>query len=128
MTVDPAQLLRQLEPAVRPAYAPGSGSAPRPPLESERFDALLARAQAGAAGSGRVVTVNDASVTVEPSDLRRLESAADVAEMRGAAQAVLLMDGRGLLLDVASRSIGGELAAGTHVADVDAAVLVQDEN
>ncbi|MHC4774822.1 MAG: hypothetical protein ACYTBR_06080 [Planctomycetota bacterium] len=120
MTTDPNILLRQLEPAVRPAYGGARHADPAAPLEHRPFEALLAQA-------GRSVSVEYAAA--EPltgEELSRLSTAADLAEAAGARKALLLMDGRGFVLDVAARTLSAELSAGASspVTGLDTAMFV----
>ncbi len=128
MTSDSLQLLKQLEPIVRPAYAGGSAP-PTGALENQPFDELLARARQGQVASGRTVTADRAG-ELSGEQVARLSSAADLAEASGAQRALLLMDGRGLLLDVASRVISAELSADdtSRLANLDAAVYVPGDD
>ena len=117
MTSDPTFLLRQLSPAVLPAAV--AAGAPRPPIEGQAFDELLRQARAGAIASGR-----DLAVAYRPAEaltrgeLDRLAAAADLAEASGAQRALLLLDGRGLLLDVGARTLTGELSGGAVNVDI----------
>ena len=127
MTTDPNILLRQLEPAVRATYAAAPSSRPSAPLEHQPFDELLAKAAQGRIASGRPVSVQLAAGEPPTAEqLARLASAADVAEAAGAARALLLMDGRGLVLDVPTRTLSAELSAeaASRVTGLDAAVFV----
>ncbi len=132
MTVDSAHLLRRLEPAVRPAYAtPPPPQHPQPPLEGQSFDELLALAQQGSVRSGRAVHWGGGADPASPIDeqqLTRLSAAADVAEAAGARRALMLIDGRGVVLDVANRTLVAELADddAARAVKVDAAVNVPD--
>ncbi len=131
MTSDPLQLLKQLEPIVRPAYAGGPGPQPTRGLEHEQFDELLARARQGTIESGRTVSAGllQAGEPLSRGQLSRLSAAADLAEASGAERAMLLMDGRGLILDVAARTLTGELSPDSEarVVRLDAAVHVPGE-
>ena len=132
MTIEPARLLKMLEPAVRPAAAPAPVARPGPPLEGQSFDALLTLVASGKVSSGAPVTVAPDAGLAEPlaeGQLARLAAGADVAAAHGARRAVMLIDGRGLVLDVAGRAITGELSAenGRRIHDVDAAVHVAAE-
>ena len=135
MTVDSAHLLRRLEPAVRPAYAtPPPPQHPQPPLEGQSFDELLVRAQQGSVRSGRAVHWSggggaaDPASPIDEQQLARLSAAADVAEAAGAKRALMLIDGRGVVLDVANRTLVAELAdeGAVRAVKVDAAVNVPD--
>ncbi len=132
MAADSAHLLRRLEPAVRPAFAtPPPPQRPQPPLEGQSFDELLALAQQGSVRSGRAVHWGGAADPASPIDeqqLTRLSAAADVAEAAGARRALMLIDGRGVVLDVANRTLVAELAddGAARAVKVDAAVNVPD--
>jgi hypothetical protein len=125
MTTDPAILLARLEPAVRPAAAADAAAAAGGPFETRTFSALLADAARGRLPTGRPVRVAcDPQAELCAADLLRLSAAADLAEASGARRALLLLDGRGLVLDVASRQVHGELTAAAPWTRIDAAVLV----
>lgn len=129
MTTDPLQLLRRLEPAVRPATAPAAARHGRAPFEQQGFDELLALVSTGAVTSGEPVRPSSDAGLGEPLDddqLARLAAAADLARSAGARRAVMLIDGRSLVLDVARRELTAELTDGarTEVVELDAAVYV----
>jgi hypothetical protein len=129
MAIDPIQLLKQLEPAVRPGAALGSARPPQAPLEQRSFDELLSLVSTGSVHSGRPIAIADAAPLKDELDddqKARLASAADTAEAAGARRAVMLIDGRGLVIDVAGRMIETELGAKQNRAltNVDAAVYV----
>jgi hypothetical protein len=128
MTADPLQLLRHLEPAVAPGYAVSRARPPRPPLEGQRFGDLLRLVCRGELRSDRPVVVTfQASPPVSAEQHDRLAAATDLAQGHGAAAALLLIDGRGLLLDVDRRALTAELAGGSspRIVDVDAVVEVE---
>ena len=129
MTPDPTGLRRQLEPAVRPDYASGPARGPRPPIEHARFDELLERASRGLVESGRPVRYAVAAGEApSPQQLERLAAAADLAEAAGARRALIVVEGRGLVLDVPQRVVAEELSAGTRLLSVDAAVYVAGDD
>ncbi len=131
MTADPAQLLRQLEPAVRPAFASGPAARPRTPLEHQRFDELLAQAAQGSVRSGRGVGyAYPVAEQLDDAQTARLATAADLAEASGAQQALMLIDGRGMVLDVPNRLLTGELSAhgSSRLVKIDAAVYVANDD
>lgn len=127
---DAAGMLRRLEPTVRPAGAPAVARGGRTPVEARGFDALLEDARSGRLRSGRAVTLRDDAALARSIDepaLARLGDAADRAEAAGARRAAAWLDGRAILLDVAARTVVGELGAGangTPFAEVDAVVRV----
>ena len=133
MTIDPSHLLKKLEPAVRPAGAPGARHVPQAPLEQQSFDELLQLVSTGSISSGRPVSLGASLPDEEELDeaaLRRLAAAADLAEASGARRAVMLLDGRGLVMDVASRAVIAELSANAshRLVDIDAAVYVAGDD
>ncbi len=121
-------LLKQLEPAVRPAYMGPPASRPTAPLEQQPFDELLASAKAGRLASGRAISTVHEGEPISPEQLQRLAIAADRAEASGAQRAVLLLDGRALLLDVATRTVSMELSASSALEKIDMAVYVPTES
>jgi hypothetical protein len=124
MTSDPTFLLRQLSPAVLPAAVPAA--APRPTLDRLGFDELLSQARDGTLASGRSLAVGfRPAEALTPSQLDRLAAAADMAEACGAKRALLLLDGKGLLLDVPARTLTGQLLNGT--VNVDTALFAGGE-
>src|SRR5436853_1681759 len=111
MPLNSAQLLKQLEPAVRPAIAPPGGVRPNAALESQSFDHLLSLASKGAIRSGRQIDVQCEVVPpLAASQLERLAAAADQAQASGAKHALMLIDGRGFVLDVHNRTLTAELS------------------
>lgn len=128
MTLDPAQLLRQLEPVVRPGFTPSAPAPARPGLADQSFDELLALASRGAIESGRRVQMTfEPKETLDDQQITRLSAAADLAEASGATRAMMLIDGRGLILDVGQRTLTAELAVGAEsrfVNGLDAAMYV----
>ena len=128
MTLDSAQLLRQLEPIVRPIFTPSSAGPVRPGLADQSFDELLTLAARGAIESGRRVQMTfEPKETLDDQQIARLSAAADLAEASGARRAMTLIDGRGFVLDVEQRTLTAELSAGAgsrFVHELDAAIYV----
>jgi hypothetical protein len=121
-------LLRRLQPAVPPGHPESERVRRQPasPIERQSFDQLLTLVSDGRLESGRPLEIG---FVPEPAwdegASRRLASAADLAEAHGAQRAVLVMDGRGFLLDVVGRQLTEELTTGeARVLNVDAAVQV----
>jgi hypothetical protein len=131
MNSDPLQLLRRLNPAVRPAYAAAPPQRGASPIEHQSFDQLLKLAQGGSLVSGRQIQVGcDAQPPLEAGQLERMAEAADQVEASGARRALMMIDGRSFVLDVASRTLQSEFGTPGHaqpanpVVNVDAAVMV----
>lgn len=130
MPMNPAHLMKRLEPPVRPGAAGSTGKAPTSPLEQQSFDQLMTLVARGDVRSDRAVRVDFATDDeLTPEQLDRLAGAADQAQAHGARRAVMLIDGRGLVMDVAERALTAELSAADSgaVMDIDAAVYVPGE-
>jgi hypothetical protein len=127
MSIDPAQLLKRLEPPVRPGAASGLTAPPHLPIEQQSFDQLLTLVARGDVRSDQPVELAfSPGREISSEQMERLAAAADLAQTRGARRAVMLIDGRGLVMDVAGRKIESELDAGTGrvIEGIDAAVYV----
>lgn len=127
MPLDPADLLRRLEPAVRRA-GPGPGRAPQPGVTDAGFGDLLSLVADGRVRSDAALTVAEDADLDPPLDddqFARLASATDQAELAGARRAVMLVDARAIVVDVPERRVERELAAmDGPLTDLDAAVAV----
>jgi hypothetical protein len=129
MVIDPVQLLKRLNPAVRPAGAPQRDQRPGALFEQRSFGEMLTLVADGAVRSGREIALAPQAELAEPltdDQLKRLSGAADQAEAAGARSAVMLIDGRGLIVDVAERNVERELNedSAADVITIDAAVYV----
>lgn len=125
MQVDARQLLRRLDPAVRPGSV-GHDRSGRAPIESRGFDELLSLVADGSVSSGRAVRVEPQfEEPLTDEQLEALASAADRAERAGAERAVVLLESRGLLLDVPERTVRADLAEhDDDLVQVDAVVRI----
>jgi len=131
MSLNSAQLLKQLEPAVRPALAPASSARQNAALETQSFERLLSLASQGAIHSGRQIDVQcEAVPPLAASQLERLAAAADQAQAAGAKHALMLIDGRGFVLDVQNRALTAELSndPASRLANIDAAMFVPGDD
>src|SRR5689334_705012 len=111
MTTTATDLLRQLGSGVRPvapAASPPAGATALKPgqVESAGFADLLAAAKGGNVQTGLNISIApNANVTLTPEQLARLSSAADRAQAAGLHDALVLIDGQALKLDVFTRTI-----------------------
>lgn len=123
MNLDARQLLRRLEPAVRPAGTGRAGTG-REPIDRAGFDDLLARAAGGEFASGRPIDQSALETPLDESFAERLGHVADAAEAAGHRSVLVVADDRPLVLDVVGRRLDGELAAaeGDALRPIDAAV------
>lgn len=130
MALSAAQLLKGLEPAVRPIpIAPPHATSARATFESQSFGELLALAKSGGIDSSRDVQLGfDAQPPLEPAQLDRLAHAADQAEAAGAQQALMMIDGRSFVLDVESRTLTAEISQSTPVQAVNIDTVLFVEN
>lgn len=106
VAIEPTQLLLKLAglAAGRPVHVGGAIEA-RPP-EGVDFAALLRKAAAGEGESGRDVVIGaGVDVELDASQAARLSAAADVAESQGFDRALVLIDGKALVLDVGERTV-----------------------
>jgi hypothetical protein len=100
-------------------------------LETQSFDQLLSLASKGAVHSGRQIELAfEPLPPLESAQLERLAAAADQAQAAGAKRALMLIDGRGFVLDVASRTLIAELASdpAARLVNIDAAVFVANDD
>lgn len=130
MNATPTDLLRRLGSGVRP-----EGPAARAPMsqpagvESADFASLLDDVHAGKMASARPLSIaSGAGVELSSDQMQRLAVAADAAEAAGAGRLLAMIDGQGVTIDVASRTITGgvEGLKGRVVTDVDAFIVVPD--
>lgn len=114
MSVDTNQLLRSLGSGIRPSgpdpARPPSGAAGSADVVNGSFADLLQAAASGSMSSGAPVKIaKGVKLELTPAQLSRAAVAADRAQAQGADRAVILMDGKALELDVATRTITGEV-------------------
>jgi len=110
MPVRADDLLRRLEPAVRPMACAGADRA-FDALEEMSFDDLLALARGGSMRSGEPVEIADPALHIDRATLERLGVAVDALAARSVRRALVVADGRPLVIDVATRTIERELDA-----------------
>ena len=131
MATDPIQLLRRLEPAVRPAGAPNPGLRAATPFERRSFQELLTLVADGRVRSDRPVRLDfDPPDPPTPEQLERLAAGGDLAAAAGAEIALMLIDGRAFVMDVPGRALVGALEGGTasRLVELDAAVIVATDD
>jgi len=113
MTADHGQLLKRLEPAVRPVESTpeadwrSPGSTERgayAPASDLPFRHLIEMAARGDLASGRTIRIAP-GIEIGPEDQARIALAADRAEAAGSGRALLLLRDESFLLDVRDRRI-----------------------
>lgn len=111
MSIPSSILLNLLSSGVR-AISGASPSQPAAP-GSPDFTSMLSKARAGELSTGLPVTLaRNAGIELSDDQLTRLAHAADRAESAGARRALVLMDGRALEIDIATRQVSREHALG----------------
>lgn len=129
MNTNATKLLRKLEPAVRPTAAGAARNfAPRAPIDALDFDSLLSLVAHGDYSSGRRVQCDcELSDPLDDEQLERLAIAGDMADAAGAQRAVMVIDGRAMIMNVAARVIDTEISAPGSAkvfSEIDAAINV----
>ncbi len=116
-------LLRRLDPPVRPS---SSERAARPAATAPNgFEDLLVLASRGELRSGMPVTAPPSGAPLNEDDQERLGEAADTAAAAGFEQALIVLDGRHLVIDVPTRRVLEEALPrqSTRTIRVDGAVI-----
>jgi flagellar operon protein len=132
------QLLRMLEPAVRPAGAPAPTAPPRRPVDQQSFDELL-RTAADAADtqplkvSGHAARrLSQMGVELNESQVQALTEATDKAARKGATESLMLIERLGLIVNIPNRTVITALSAQRMsegvVTNIDSTVWVESAN
>ncbi|MHC4997134.1 MAG: hypothetical protein ACYTGQ_19000 [Planctomycetota bacterium] len=116
-----AQLLRMLEPSVRPTGAPARRATPSKPIEAQSFEELMdtVSRRSAPATLTRPLHVSPAvheelsrrGVELSDDHMLALREAADRAEAKGATSTLMLMGKTGLVVHVPSRTVNGIVAS-----------------
>ncbi len=125
-------LLRMLEPAVRPTGVPEPRVRPQRPMEQRSFDEVLR----GLADRPLKFSANaqqklaDRGIELSDAQVQALKDATDKAEMKGARDALMLMNRLGLIVNVPNRTVltvlGEDRMSGGVITQIDSAVMVDD--
>jgi hypothetical protein len=130
MTIS-SDMLRRLGSGVRPGPVANSltpSATGKTPTESQGFEELLKAAQSASFRSEPVKLGRGSKVELDAGQLRRLGPAVDNAEAGGAGKLLAFIDGRGVVIDVASRTVESVAKPGGGMVNgVDAVVMVPDE-
>ena len=101
------ELLKMLGSGIRTLAGGGQRDEP---VESAGFDQLLDRAQQGDIESGRLVTIAAGTgIELDDEQIRLISEAADRLEARGATRAAVMLGGSAYEIDVATRTVLGEI-------------------
>lgn len=131
-------LLKRLEPAVRPAGAPAPSIQGKKPLEQRSFDELLEEAGRGGAAYAEPLKfssharqrLEERGVRLNDQQIHALSSAASDAQAKGATDALMLMDRLGLIVNLPNRTVltvlpENRMRSGI-VTQIDSTVIVDD--
>lgn len=136
---DSSQLLRMLDPSVRPTGTPAPRVQPKQPVDGASFDQLLERAATDpSSGGSRELKLSaharqrlaERGVELGDSQMQALAAAADRAEAKGANESLMLMDRLGLIVNIPNRTVKTVLPADRMrdgvVTNIDSTVIVDD--
>lgn len=134
---DSQQLLRMLEPAIRPVGTPAPVRAPGKPLDQQSFSEVLQTVGKLPAGSfseplkfsqHAQQRLAQQGVTLTQPQQQALADAADRAEAKGARDTLMMIDRLGLVVNIPNRTVvtaltGDRMRDGV-VTQIDSAVMV----
>lgn len=109
MKLKGADLLKRLEPAIRPVGDVRLDG--RTPLDEAEFAELLGLARRGLVASDRAIDARSLTAPLDTEALLRIGRALDLLEAAGMRTALVVYGPRPLVVDVASRTIEHELSA-----------------
>lgn len=121
-----ADMLKALSGAQAARLQPGIGRTPANAAGAPDFATLLEQAKSGEIVSGVPIRVpSTLGVELSRDQAERLSQAADRAEASGAGRAMILMDGKGYNVDVATRTLTGvvDMNSPSVLAGIDAVVV-----
>lgn len=125
-----SDILRHLEPVTPPTASTRVTSSPRRNLEEADFRTLIASAQDDITRTNRPVEV-PGDISLTPEQLSRLERAADAALAHDSKTALVMLDGRPLLLDVQTREVREEVRPDAKsdriITDIDTVIVSREE-
>ena len=104
---DGSNLLRMLEPAVRPSGSPAPQVRGRGPIEQRGFDEVLAemRHQPVTLSDGAQRSLADRGIRLDAAQQAALNEAANRAAEAGGQRTLMLMRNTGLIMDVPERTV-----------------------
>ena len=134
---DSQQLLRLLEPSVRPVGSPAPVRAPNKPLNQQSFAEVLESVGQKPAGSCSELLkfsqhaqqrLQQQGVTLSETQQQALADAADRAEAKGSRDTLMMMDSLGLVVNIPNRTVvtalTGERMRDGVITQIDSAVMV----
>jgi len=125
-----SDILRHLEPVTPPTANTRVASQPRQRLEEADFHTLIASAQNDITRTNRPVDL-PSDISLTPEQCSRLERAADAALSHDSSTALVMLDGRPLLLDVQTREVREEVRPDAKsdriITDIDTVIVSREE-
>jgi flagellar operon protein len=135
---DGRELLRMLEPAVRPTGAPAPSTRPQTPVEQRAFDELLKEAGERVVEEEQLLRfsahaeqrLKEMGVELTDAQLEVLRTATDAAQAKGANDSLILMKQLGMIVNIPNRTVvtvlGAERMQSGVVTQIDSTVMVDD--
>jgi len=128
-----AQLLRMLEPAVRPTGAPSPAVQPRQSVEGLSFNDMLRQAESSQPiriSTQAQQSLDEMGIQMTEPRMASLAEAVNRAAEHGARNALVLMDRAGMVVNVADRTLvtamNEQRMQENAITDIDAAVWAHD--
>jgi flagellar operon protein len=128
-----AQLLKMLEPAVRPAGSPAPAVQPRRSVDGLSFDEMLRQAESSQPiriSPHAQQTLDEMGIEMTSARMASLAEAVGRAAARGAGNALVVMDHAGMVVNVADRTlvtaVNEQRMQEQVITDIDAAVWARD--
>ena len=128
-----ANLMRMLEPAVRPSGTPAPpATKPNAPIEDKSFQTLLDEqsTQPLRLSGHAQQRLEQSNIQLDDAQLQALGQAADKAEAKGSKDALFLMQQLGLIVNIPNRTVLTILSPDRMkdgvVTQIDSTVLVED--
>jgi len=103
-----SDMLRMLEPGVRPVGSPGRAAAPASPVERQSFEQMLRTAQRGRPivfSAHAQERLRESGTSFDAAEIEAIAEAAARAEAKGGRDALMLMEGRGLIVNLPNRTV-----------------------
>lgn len=103
-----SDLLRLLEPGVRPVGAPARTAQPARPIEGQSFEQMLRSARGGQPitfSAHAQQRLQEAGLSFDADRMRAIAEAAARAEAKGGRDTLMLVEGRGLIVNVPNRTV-----------------------
>ncbi|MBI1369516.1 MAG: flagellar biosynthesis protein [Planctomycetes bacterium] len=132
---DASNLLKLLEPSVRPAGAPSPIARAKTPVHQQSFAQMLDNAASAGSQPLKLSSharqrLNERGVELSDAQMQALSAAADKAEAKGSRDALMMMNQLGLIVNIPNRTVLTAIDADRMrdgvVTQIDSAMMVDD--